>query len=197
MLSQLRTELRDDLHAALDNDPAARNAWEVALTYPGVHAIWGHRIASCLWRHGHLLSARLLSSIVRMLTGVEIHPAATIGHRLFIDHAIGVIIGETAEVGDDVVMFHGVTLGGVSMSRGKRHPTVGDRVVLGAGSVILGPVTIGDDSAIGAQAVVTKDVPAGSVVVGVPGRVVGPNRRRSLRAAPTGKGPGTSQSHVA
>ena len=197
MLRELRTELRDDLRAALENDPAARNAWDVALTYPGLHAIWGHRVASALWHHGHRMSARLLSSLVRMATAVDIHPAATIGHRLFIDHAIGVVIGETAEIGDDVVMFHGVTLGGVSMSRGKRHPTIGDRVMLGAGCVVLGPVTVGDDCAIGAQSVVTKDVPAGSVVVGVPGQIVGQNQRRIVPARPRRVGRKPFNSHVA
>jgi len=173
---ELRGELRDDLRAVMDQDPAARSVWDVALTYPGLHAIWGHRLANALWRRGFYLVARILSAAVRVLTAVDIHPGATIGHRLFIDHAVGVVIGETAIIGDDVIMFHGVTLGGVSMSHGKRHPTIGDRVLLGAGCVVLGPVTIGDDSSIGAQAVVTKDVPANSVVVGIPGRVISTNK---------------------
>ena len=176
MWRELRSELRDDLRAVMDQDPAARTVWDVALTYPGLHAIWGHRVANALWRHHCYLAARILSAAVRVLTAVDIHPGATIGHRLFIDHAVGVVIGETAQIGDDVVMFHGVTLGGVSMNHGKRHPTIGDRVLLGAGCVVLGPVTIGDDSAIGAQAVVTKDVPANSVVVGIPGRVISTSR---------------------
>ena len=188
---ELRGELRDDLRAVMDQDPAARTVWDVALTYPGLHAIWGHRVANALWRRHFFLAARILSAVVRVLTAVDIHPGATIGHRLFIDHAVGVVIGETAEIGDDVIMFHGVTLGGVSMSHGKRHPTIGDRVLLGAGCVVLGPVTIGNDSAIGAQAVVTKDVPANSVVVGIPGRVIGSSQpadigSRNNRRRPSG-----------
>ncbi len=167
----------------MEHDPAARSVWDVVLTYPGLHAIWGHRVANTLWRREYFLVARILSAGVRVLTAVDIHPAATIGHRLFIDHAIGVVIGETTEIGDDVVMFHGVTLGGVTMSRGKRHPTIGNRVLLGAGSVVLGPVTVGDDSSVGAQAVVTKDVPPNSVVVGIPARVVGRTKPTDISGA--------------
>ncbi len=172
ILTRLVGRLREDLQAALDRDPAARTALEVALTYPGVHALWGYRIGHCLWRHGHFLSARIISSAVRVLTAVDIHPAAEIGRRLFIDHAAGVVIGATAEVGDDVTMFHGVTLGGVTMSHGKRHPTIEDRVMIGTGATILGPVTVGHDSRVGAQSVVTKDVKPYSVVVGVPARAI-------------------------
>jgi serine O-acetyltransferase len=144
----------------------------VALGYAGVHAVWGYRLAHRMWREpGLKLPARLLSQVVRAATGVEIHPGARIGRRLFIDHGMGVVIGETAEVGDDVVLFHGATLGGKAMRRGKRHPTLGDRVVVGAGAKVLGPVWVGDGAQIGANAVVIADVPPGAVAVGVPARV--------------------------
>lgn len=161
--------LREDLDTARRRDPAARSAAEVALGYPGVHAVWAHRVAHRMWREpGLRLPARLLSQFARFLTGIEIHPGAQIGRRLFIDHGMGVVIGETTMIGDDVVLFHGSTLGGKSMRRGKRHPTLGDNIVVGAGAKVLGPVWIGDGVLIGANAVVTKDVPAGSVAVGVP-----------------------------
>jgi serine O-acetyltransferase len=164
--------LRDDLEVALREDPAARTRFEVAVAYPGVHAVWAYRLAHRMWHQpGLRLPARLLSQATRAATGIEIHPAAKLGHRLFIDHGMGVVIGETAEVGDDVVLFHGATLGGRSMRHGKRHPTLGSRVVVGAGAKILGPVRIGDDAQIGANAVVVKDVPAGAVAVGVPAQV--------------------------
>jgi len=163
--------LREDLETARRRDPAARSLTEVALTYPGVHALWSHRVAHSMWMRGAKLPARILSAGTRVLTGVDIHPGARLGRRLFIDHATGVVIGETAEVGEDVVIFHGVTLGGVSMTPGKRHPTVGNHVLLGAGAKVLGPVAVGDHAKIGANAVVTKDVPAGSVALGVPARV--------------------------
>lgn len=163
--------MRGDVRAALERDPAAQSALEVALCYPGVHAIWGHRVARWLWQRRQRLAARFLSEAVHALTGVDIHPGATLGPGLFIDHATGVVIGETAEVGADVTIYHGVTLGAPSSAgRGKRHPTIGDRVVLGAGAKVLGPITIGADASIGANAVVVKPVPAGAVVVGVPGR---------------------------
>lgn len=171
MFTGLRAVLRDDLEAAVLHDPAAHSRFEVALTYPGVHAVWAYRIHHRLWQvHALRLPARILSQLTRALTGIEIHPGATIGHRLFIDHGMGVVIGETTQVGDDVVLFHGSTLGGRSMRKGKRHPTLGDRVVVGAGAKVLGPVWIGDDVQIGANAVVVHDVPAGSVAVGVPAR---------------------------
>jgi len=164
--------LREDLDAAVRRDPAARSRAEVALGYPGVHAVWGYRVAHRMWREpGLKLPARLLSQAVRAATGVEIHPGARIGRRLFIDHGMGVVVGETAEVGDDVVLFHGATLGGKAMRRGKRHPTLGDGVVVGAGAKVLGPVWVGDGAQIGANAVVIVDVPPGSVAVGVPARV--------------------------
>lgn len=172
--------LRGDLRAARDRDPAARSTMEVALCYPGLHALWGHRLSHWLWHHGRTLSARLCSAFVQRVTGVDIHPAAVLGPGLFIDHATGVVIGETAEVGADVTIYHGVTLGGTSLNRGKRHPTIGDRVTIGAGAKILGPITVGAGSRIGANAVVVKPVPPDSVVVGVPGQVV---HRRQPRAA--------------
>jgi serine O-acetyltransferase len=165
--------IRRDVRAVRRRDPAARSTAEVVLCYPGVHAVWGHRISSRLWRRNAKLAARLVAEITRVLTGVEIHPAAKLGTGLFIDHATGVVIGETAEVGDDVTIYHGVTLGGTSLDRGKRHPTIGDRVTIGAGAKVLGPITIGEDSQIGANAVVVKPVPPGSIVVGVPGQIIG------------------------
>ncbi|OKL49344.1 serine O-acetyltransferase [Boudabousia marimammalium] len=173
----LTTILREDLDTAIARDPAARSRLEVALTYPGVHALWGHRLAHALWFSpfaymGARLLARMVSHVTRTITLVDIHPAAELGRRLFIDHATGVVIGETAVVGEDCVIFHGVTLGGVSMSKGKRHPTVGNRVLIGAGAKVLGPIRIGDDAKVGANAVVVKEVPEGAAVVGVPARIV-------------------------
>ena len=170
---------REDLQAAMGRDPAAQNPWEVALTYPGLHAVWGYRVAHAAWNQGLRFPARVIQNSTRFFTGVDIHPAATLGRRLFIDHAEGVVIGETAVVGEDVLIYHQVTLGGTSTEPGKRHPTVGDRAVLGAGAKILGPVNIGADAKIGANAVVVRDVPDGKVAVGVPARLVGekhPNR---------------------
>ena len=167
---------RRDLLAARHRDPAARSTLEVALLYPGVHAIWSHRVAHRLWINGHRFAGRALSQMARKVTGIEIHPGATIGQGLFIDHGMGVVIGETAEVGTDVTIYHGVTLGGTSLEKGKRHPTVGDRVVIGAGAKLLGPIIVGDDSRVGANAVVVRDVPPKSVVVGVPGQVVSRTR---------------------
>jgi serine O-acetyltransferase len=164
--------LRQDIRAAKDRDPAAPTTAQVIFAYPGVHAIWGHRISQWLWRRGARLAARMFAELTRILTGVEIHPGATLGSGLFIDHATGVVIGETAEVGDDVTIYHGVTLGGSGRDTGKRHPTIGDRVIIGAGAKVLGAIKIGDDSRIGANAVVVKEVPSGSVVVGVPGQVI-------------------------
>ncbi|MCS5732135.1 serine O-acetyltransferase EpsC [Herbiconiux daphne] len=169
--SSLLARLREDVRAARTHDPAARTSIEVVLAYPGVHAVWGYRVANRWWRSpGLKLPARLLSQFVRFLTGVEIHPGARIGRRLFIDHGMGVVIGETAEIGDDVMLYHGVTLGGKSERREKRHPTLGDRVVVGANATILGPVSIGADSMVGAGAVVVKDAPTGAILVGIPAR---------------------------
>ena len=173
--------LRDDIRTVLERDPAARSALEVLLCYSGVHALAFHRLARCLWGAGWLTLARWVSHVARFLTGIEIHPAARLGRGLFIDHGMGVVIGETAVIGDDVMLYHGVTLGGRSTRRERRHPTLGDGVTVGAGATVLGPVTIGPGSSIGAGAVVVHSAPAGSVVVrevpsnsvgvGVPGRV--------------------------
>jgi serine O-acetyltransferase len=164
--------IQEDVRCALQRDPAARNSFNVLINYSGLHAIWFYRVAHWLWTKKLHLPARGLSQLARWLTGVEIHPGAVIGRRFFIDHGMGVVIGETAEVGQDVTLYHGVTLGGVSLEKGKRHPTLGDRVVVGAGAKILGAIDIGWGSRIGANAVVVKPVPSNSVVVGVPGQVV-------------------------
>jgi serine O-acetyltransferase len=164
--------IRQDIQAAKERDPARPSTLQIVVAYPGVHAIWGHRISHWLWYRGAKVAARAIGELTRILTGVEIHPGAILGTGLFIDHATGVVIGETAEVGDDVTIFHGVTLGGVSTDPGKRHPTIGDRVIIGAGAKILGPIKIGDDSRIGANSVVVKEVPSSSVVVGVPGQII-------------------------
>lgn len=163
--------LRRDIEAIKSRDPAARSTWEVLLCYPGLHAVWFYRASHWLWNHHWYLLGRWLSQFGRFLTGVEIHPGAKIGRGLVIDHGMATVIGETAEIGDDVTLYHNVTLGGVSLKREKRHPTVEDHVVVGAGAQVLGPITIGAGSRIGANAVVVKDVPADSVVTGVPGRV--------------------------
>jgi serine O-acetyltransferase len=164
--------IRDDIRAAKERDPAVPSTLQVVFAYPGVHAIWGYRISHWLWQRGAKVAARIVNEITRILTGVDIHPGATLGRRLFIDHATGVVIGETAEVGDDVMIYHGVTLGGSGNDTGKRHPTIGDRVTIGAGAKVLGAIKIGDDSRIGANAVVVKEVPSSAVVVGVPGQII-------------------------
>jgi serine O-acetyltransferase len=164
-------QMKRDVRTVLERDPAARSALEVVLCYPGVHAIWFHRVAHRLWIRGWLTTARFLSHVSRFLTGIEIHPAAKLGPGLFIDHGMGVVIGETAEVGENVTLLQGVTLGGTSLKREKRHPTLGDNVVVGAGAKILGAFRIGSGSRIGAGSVVVREVPENSVVVGVPGRV--------------------------
>lgn len=162
--------LREDIDAAKLRDPAARGSLELLLLYSGLHAVWAYRLTHWLWRRRLRFLARLGSQLARWLTGVEIHPGAVIGRRFFIDHGMGVVIGETAEIGDDVLMYHGVTLGGRQREGGKRHPTLGDGVAVGAGAKILGPVVIGDRCVIGANAVVTRDAPADSVLVGVPAK---------------------------
>jgi serine O-acetyltransferase len=164
--------VQDDIRSVFERDPAARSTMEVLLCYPGLHAVWGHRLSHWLWKHHLRLIARWVSQVMRSLTGIEIHPGATIGPNLFIDHGMGVVIGETAEVGSCVTLYHGVTLGGVSLNKGKRHPTLEDNVVVGAGAKVLGAITVGANSRIGANAVVVKPVPPNSVVVGVPGQVV-------------------------
>jgi serine O-acetyltransferase len=164
--------IRQDVNSVFDRDPAARNLWDVLTTYPGVHAIIWYRVAHFFWGKGLKWLARFLSTVSRWFTGIEIHPAAKIGERVFIDHGMGVVIGETAEIGDDCTLYHGVTLGGTSWQEGKRHPTLGARVVVGAGAKILGPIYVGDDARVGSNAVVLKDVPADKTVVGIPGRIV-------------------------
>ncbi len=165
--------LREDIRCVMERDPAARNAFEVLTCYPGLHAVLAHRLNHWLWQRGLRWLARFLSLLTRWFTGIEIHPAAKIGRRFFIDHGMGVVIGETAEIGDDCTLYHGVTLGGTSWEAGKRHPTLGDDVVVGAGAKILGPLKIGSGSRIGSNAVVVKDVPEGATVVGVPARIAG------------------------
>ena len=164
--------LREDIRTVFAKDPAARSRLDVVFCYPGLHALWFHRLAHFLWRHKLRFLARLLSHISRFLTGIEIHPAAKIGRRFFVDHGAGVVIGETAEVGDDVLMYQGAVLGGTSLKREKRHPTIGDNVVIGTGAVALGAITIGDGARIGSGSVVVKSVPPGATVVGIPGRIV-------------------------
>ncbi|RME51522.1 MAG: serine O-acetyltransferase [Caldilineae bacterium] len=176
--------IRRDVHAVFERDPAARSVPEVLLCYPGLHAIWGHRLAHWLWERGFRLAARWLSHLMRWLTGIEIHPGAKIGPGFFIDHGMGIVIGETAEVGANVTLYHGVTLGGTSLEKGKRHPTLQDDVVVGAGAKILGPITVGRGSRIGANAVVVKPVPPNSVVVGVPGRPIQRSKPRTPADAP-------------
>jgi len=168
----LFTLLREDVACVFQRDPAARSTFEVLTTYPGVHAILLQRLAHRLWSIGLRYPARLLSWLARLLTNIDIHPGATLGRRFFIDHGAGVVIGETAEIGDDVTLYHGVTLGGTTWNKGKRHPTLGDGVVIGAGAKVLGAITLGDQVRVGANSVVVKDVPAHRTVVGIPGKVV-------------------------
>lgn len=166
------TRLKEDIASVFERDPAARNAFEVLTTYPGLHALLIHRLTHWLWKIGLCWIARLISTFARWITGIEIHPGATIGRRFFIDHGMGVVIGETAVIGDDCTLYHGVTLGGTSWQKGKRHPTLGRNVVVGAGAKVLGPIEIGDGARIGSNAVVLKAVPPGTTVVGVPGRLI-------------------------
>lgn len=174
--------LREDVRTALAKDPAATSAATVAFLYSGLHAVWGYRIAHALWVRGFRFSARFLSQVVRFLTGVEIHPAADIGRRLFIDHGAAVVIGETAEIGDDVLLYHGVTLGGDSMRREKRHPTLDDGVTVGANATLLGSITVGENASVGAGSVVVEDVPSGVTVAGVPAEPTGTTDLERSRA---------------
>ncbi|MCY1438766.1 Serine acetyltransferase [compost metagenome] len=164
--------VREDIQSVFHRDPAARNAFEVLTCYPGLHAVWLHRLANLLWRSGWKWLARLVSNFGRWMTGIEIHPGAKIGRRFFIDHGMGIVIGETAEIGDDVTLYQGVTLGGTSWNKGKRHPTLEDGVVVGAGAKVLGPFTVGAGAKVGSNAVVTKEVPPGATVIGIPGRII-------------------------
>lgn len=179
------TRIREDIASVFHRDPAARNVWDVLTLYPGMQAIWWHRLNHWLWHHELKWLARALSNVVRWITGVEIHPAAVVGRRLFIDHGLGVVIGETAEIGDDVTLYHGVTLGGTSWKQVKRHPTLADGVVVGAGAKILGPIKIGKGARVGSNSVVVHDVPDGATVVGIPGRLVADTKpsERMLRIA--------------
>jgi len=169
------SRIKEDLQSVFERDPAARNTWEVLTNYPGMHAVWLHRVAHKLWVNNWLWLARTLSTMTRWFTGVEIHPGAQIGRRFFIDHAMGVVIGETAIIGDDCTLYHGVTLGGTSWNAGKRHPTLENNVVVGAGAKILGPITLREGSRVGSNAVVTKDAPPGSTVIGIPGHILDPS----------------------
>lgn len=164
--------IREDIACVFARDPAARTTWEVLTCYPGLKALWGHRISHWLWQRGLRWLARTNSQMARFFTGIEIHPGARIGRRFFIDHGMGVVIGETAEIGDDVTLYHGVTLGGTSWNKGKRHPTLEDGVVIGAGAKILGPITVGRGARVGSNSVVVREVAAGATVVGIPARVV-------------------------
>jgi serine O-acetyltransferase len=164
--------LKEDINSVFDRDPAARTFFEVLTNYPGLHAIWWHRLAKWFWQHELKWLARFISTFARWITGIEIHPGATLGRRFFIDHGMGVVIGETAEIGDDCTIYHSVTLGGTSWNAGKRHPTLGNNVVIGAGAKVLGPLTISNGARIGSNAVVVKDVPENATVIGIPGRIV-------------------------
>src|SRR5215471_6156341 len=183
------SRLREDIAVVFDRDPAARSRWEVLTCYPGLHAITWHRwVANPLWRWGWRWLGRWMSHWGRWLTGIEIHPGATIGRRVFIDHGMGVVIGETAEIGDDSTLYHGVTLGGTSWNKGKRHPTLGHGVVVGAGAKILGPIVVGDGAKVGSNAVVVKDVPPGATAVGIPAKIIADRHEqaREMHAAKLG-----------
>lgn len=169
--------VKEDIKAVFAKDPAAKSALEVIFCYPGLHALWLHRIAHWFWNHKLLFFGRLLSHINRFLTGIEIHPGAKIGRRFFIDHGMGVVLGETTEVGDDVLLYQGVVLGGTSLRKGKRHPTIGNGVVIGTGATLLGDIEVGDGAKIGAGSVVVKSVPKGATVVGIPGKVIEEHRK--------------------
>jgi serine O-acetyltransferase len=179
-------QIQEDIRAIFAKDPAARSTAEVLFCYPGLHALWFHRRSHWLWQHHLKFFARLVSHINRFLTGIEIHPGATIGHRVVIDHGMGVVIGETAEVGDDVLIYMGVVLGGTALANVKRHPTIGNNVIIGSGAIILGPITIGTGAKVGAGSVVVRSVPPGATVVGVPGRIAGPDCHIPSEAEPEG-----------
>lgn len=174
--------IKEEIAVVFERDPAARSAWEVVTCYPGFHALLIHRLSSRLWRMGLKWAARFVSHIARWLTGIEIHPGARIGRRFFIDHGMGVVIGETAEVGDDCTLYHGVTLGGTTWNKGKRHPTLLPGVVIGAGAKVLGPITVGEGAKIGSNAVVVKDVPAGATAVGIPAKIIESEREQAREA---------------
>ncbi len=181
--------LREDIQTVFSKDPAARSVIEVLFLYPGLHALWFHRAAHLLWKLRLRFFARILSHAGRFLTGIEIHPGAKIGRRFFIDHGMGVVIGETAEIGDDVLMYQGVVLGGTTLEKKKRHPTIGNNVVIGSAAILLGPITVGDGARIGANSVVVRSVPPGAVVVGVPGRIVEDPKRAQAKPLEHGRLP--------
>src|SRR5947199_23227 len=183
-MSHLLAQIREDVAMVLERDPAARSRAEVFLCYSGLHAVWAHRVIHGLWNHGLLLLGRWLSQAARFLTGIEIHPGAKIGRRLFMDHGLGIVIGETAVIGDDVTLYQGVTLGGTGKEHGKRHPTLEDNVVVGGGAKILGNITVGRNSRIGAGSVVLRNVPENSTVVGVPGHIIFRNGERVVITDP-------------
>jgi serine O-acetyltransferase len=175
--------MKEDIQSVFDKDPAARSWFEVLTCYPGLHAIWMHRIAHYLWKKKLTWPARFISHLSRFFTGIEIHPGATIGRRFFIDHGMGVVIGETAEIGDDCLLYQGVVLGGTSLEKKKRHPTLGNNVVIGSGAIVLGAITLGEGAKIGAGSVIIRDVPPGATAIGVPGRIVGadsPHKKQDL-----------------
>ena len=176
--------LREDVASVFERDPAAKSVLEIILCYSGLHALWFHRANHWLWNHGLRLAARWLSQVARLLTGIEIHPGAQIGRRFFIDHGMGVVIGETAVVGDDVTLYQGVTLGGTGKDKGKRHPTIGNGVVIGSGAKVLGNIRVGDNSRVGACSVVLRDVPENSTIVGVPGHIIFRDGRRVVIVDP-------------
>lgn len=169
--------IKEDVQCVFERDPAAQSVQEILVAYPGLHAIVIHRVSHALWQHGLKWLGRVLSHVARLLTGIEIHPGARIGRRLFIDHGMGVVIGETATIGNDCTLYHGVTLGGTTWRKGKRHPSLGDRVVVGAGAKILGPVTVGDSARVGSNSVVLRSIPADATVVGIPGHIVSAKKR--------------------
>ena len=172
--------IKEDIQTIFAEDPAARSLLEVIFCYPGLHAVWLHRVAHFLWHHELFFIARLTSHVNRFLTGIEIHPGAKIGRRFFMDHGMGIVIGETAEIGDDVLLYQGVVLGGTSLEKGKRHPTIGNKVVIGTGATVLGPISVGDGARIGSGSVVIKEVPPGVTVVGIPGRGVKDHTRTEI-----------------
>ncbi len=183
MLGFLRA-LREDIESIFERDPAAKTLLEVLTCYPGLHALWMHRVNNWLWTHHLPLSARILSQVTRFMTGIEIHPGAKIGRRVFIDHGMGVVVGETAVIGDEVTLYQGVTLGGTGKEKGKRHPTIGSGVFIGAGANVLGNITIGENCRIGAGSVVLRDVPDNSTIVGVPGHIIFRNGKRVVITDP-------------
>jgi serine O-acetyltransferase len=184
VIPKMFAKIREDIYSVFDRDPAARSVMEIIFCYPGLHAVWFYRVAHWFWTHELYFFGRFTSHIGRFLTGIEIHPGAQIGEKFFIDHGMGVVVGETAEIGNNVTLYHGVTLGGVTWDKVKRHPTVDDNVVIGAGAKVLGPFTVGKDSKIGSNSVVVKEVPENSSVVGIPGRVVMQEEKKVEKARP-------------